>query len=104
MSIAGQSENRGKECLHLERTMNALAYIPATVLGNEAINEIVEKDSSLAEECISLFQRSQSEVEDCLFPIFWGKTVSRTDTVDLLLSVHWRERRLVLIWKDTFNI
>lgn len=33
----------GKECLHLERTTNALAYIPANVLGNESINEIVER-------------------------------------------------------------
>lgn len=75
MSIAGQSGNPGKECFHLERTKNALPYIPPAGLCNESINEMVEKgivSSSRREECIALFQRAQSEEVNGLFPIFWA--------------------------------
>ncbi|XP_055023112.2 uncharacterized protein [Misgurnus anguillicaudatus] len=76
MNIAAQGGDPGKECLHLERTRNSLPYITPAVLCNESINEVVDKgivSSSRREECISLFQRAQSEEVDCLLPIFLGK-------------------------------
>ncbi|ROL42300.1 hypothetical protein DPX16_8179 [Anabarilius grahami] len=76
MSIAAQSGNPGKEYYHLERTRKAHAYVPPAALKNYSVNEMVEKgliSTCRQEECMTVYQRANSEEVDCVFPIFWGE-------------------------------